>query len=99
MSGPVTCLAVSGNRATIGVRNDLAPDVPAGGLIFVEDNGSPGGGVDIVNAAFVDAVPTTCVPPTDDQLDVVPTVPGLERVHSGDVVVGVLGVTATTTPS
>jgi hypothetical protein len=95
--GPVTCLAVSGKRATIGVKTDR---YPPGGLIFVEDNGSPvdGVGVDVVNATYVYEVPTTCVAPTDAQLDVFPLEPGLEPVYAGDVTVGVVGVT-TSTPS
>jgi hypothetical protein len=43
VGGPVTCLTVTGNRATIGFEN-LGEGSPVlrGGFLFVEDNGTPG---------------------------------------------------------
>jgi hypothetical protein len=61
--GPVTCLTVTGNRATIGFENqhDLAADA-RGGLLFVEDNGAPGAGRDAIvgDLVFGPAAPAIC---------------------------------------
>ena len=65
--GPVTCLNVTGNRATIGFANQEGPltDVVKGGYIYVEDNGTPGAGRDNVAGRYVTtAVPTVCPPNT-----------------------------------
>ena len=66
MGGPVTCLNVTGNRATIGFQNqeDGAP-VLNGGFLFVEDNGTPGAGRDNVRATLVPAAPAVCPPNTE----------------------------------
>jgi hypothetical protein len=59
--GPVTCLNVTGNRATIGFENqEQLPDIVKGGFIFVEDGGTPGVGRDKVRGQFTAAAPTTC---------------------------------------
>jgi hypothetical protein len=65
MGGPVTCLTVTGNRATIGFENQLggAPTL-SGGFLFVEDNGTPGAGQDNASARLVLAPPTICPPNT-----------------------------------
>jgi hypothetical protein len=64
--GPVTCLNVTGNRATIGFENQQQlTDVVKGGFLFVEDNGTPGVGVDNVSSQLVfTAAPTVCPPNT-----------------------------------
>jgi hypothetical protein len=65
--GPVTCLNVTGNRATIGFANQEGPltDVVKGGFIYVEDNGTPGVGKDNVAGRYdTTAVPTVCPPNT-----------------------------------
>jgi hypothetical protein len=59
--GPVTCLTVTGCRATIGFENDgTASEVVKGGFLFVEDNGTPGVGRDNVHGTFVADPPTFC---------------------------------------
>jgi hypothetical protein len=68
--GPVTCLTVTGNRATIGFENqrDFA-EVIKGGLLFVEDNGTPGVGQDNVRGRLIfpmDAAPPTVCPPNTE---------------------------------
>ena len=71
----VSCLGVSGNRATVVAPLLAAPPAPAAIVIHVEDNGSNG---DRVAWSFVSPLPTTCPPPI--------TVP--ENVEpSGDVTV------------
>jgi hypothetical protein len=73
---PVTCLAVSGNRAGIVLEFPGAtPPIPAGVVMAVEDNGA---GPDGVNWTFVDDLPTTCPPPAG---------PVIGPIVSGDVVV------------
>jgi hypothetical protein len=64
--GPVTCLNVTGNRATIGFENQRQlTDVVKGGFLFVEDNGTPGVGLDNVSHQLLfDAAPTVCPPNT-----------------------------------
>ena len=65
--GPVTCLTVTGNRATIGFENLLFD--PGGEIenrnrglfVFVEDNGTSG---DKIAARGLDAPPTICPPNT-----------------------------------
>src|SRR5689334_11561765 len=52
MIGHTTCLAVSGNNATIGIQIDEATNSPFVGeyrVLFVQDNGTPGGGVDFIS--------------------------------------------------
>lgn len=61
--GPVTCLTVTGNRATIGFANQRGAltDIVKGGFLFVEDNGMPGAGQDNVRGQLTfDAAPTVC---------------------------------------
>jgi hypothetical protein len=67
MGGPVTCLTVTSNRATIGFENqhDGSPTLN-GGFLFVEDNGMPGAGQDNIRAILVPgAAPTVCPPNTE----------------------------------
>jgi hypothetical protein len=61
--GPVTCLTVTGNRATIGFENhkDFAQDFK-GGFVFVEDGGSPGPGQDGARPSITRDAPTVCPP-------------------------------------
>jgi hypothetical protein len=64
--GPVTCLNVTGNRATIGFANQegTLPEVK-GGFIYAEDNGTPGVGRDKVAGRYdTTAIPTVCPPNT-----------------------------------
>jgi hypothetical protein len=64
--GPVTCLTVTGNRATIGFENqgDAAP-VLRGGFVFVEDGGTPGVGKDRVRGRLTLDPPAACPPNTE----------------------------------
>jgi hypothetical protein len=62
--GPVTCLAVTGNRATIGFENQGSLGLAKGGLLLVEDNGTPGAGRDNMTLELVPDPPRTC-PPND----------------------------------
>jgi hypothetical protein len=63
--GPVTCLTVTGNRATIGFENQgILNEILKGGLLLVEDNGTPGAGRDNMTIALVPDRPTSC-PPND----------------------------------
>ena len=59
--GPVTCLSVSGNDATVVVANQFGPP---GILLVVEDNGPPGS--DPSDTVAVEPVddPTSCALPT-----------------------------------
>jgi hypothetical protein len=91
VSGPVTCLSVSGNRATIAFAVDpggiSTPD-HRGHLIFVEDNGSPGAGRDIANERRSTEVIRTCRPPTDEELVPFPFIPiRPQPIQSGEIVV------------
>jgi len=57
---PVSCLGVSGNRATVVVSFPTAPPANAGAVIQVQDNGtSP----DAVSASFVLTLPSSCAAP------------------------------------
>jgi hypothetical protein len=71
----VSCLGVSGNRATVVAPLLAPPPGPAAIVIHVEDNGSSG---DRVAWSFVSPLPTMCPPPI--------TVPENEE-PSGDVTV------------
>jgi hypothetical protein len=59
VEGPVTCLAVSGNRAVIGVR-DPTPTSGVGFLEMVAVDGGPGGAQDLFTASPL-ALPADCV--------------------------------------
>jgi hypothetical protein len=57
LTARVTCLNVTGNRATIGTQ--LPPGLPVvGSLLYVEDN--DGAGQDKVGSLVIDEVATTC---------------------------------------
>jgi hypothetical protein len=59
--GPVTCLTVTGNRATIGFEErDFPFDSANGGFLFVEDNGTPGAGRDNIQFTLATDAPTVC---------------------------------------
>jgi hypothetical protein len=64
--GPVTCLTVTGNRATIGFENQRnLPELVKGGFLFVEDNGTQEAVPDNVRGQLLfDASPTVCPPNT-----------------------------------
>jgi hypothetical protein len=66
LGGPVTCLTVTGNRATIGFRNqgDFAQSF-RGGFLFVDDGGTPGPGHDSVRGRLTPDPPATCPPNTE----------------------------------
>lgn len=90
VSGTVTCLAVSGNRATIGfaVESGFTTLGHRGHFIFVEDNGSPGDGRDLANERPAGEPPRTCQPPSDDDLVPFPFIPiRPQPIQSGDVFV------------
>jgi hypothetical protein len=57
LAGPVTCLNVTGNRATIGIANADRPG--EGGIIYVEDGGP--GGTDALDFGAVASPPTSCL--------------------------------------
>ncbi len=58
----VSCLGVTGNRATIVAPfPGTGPPTPAGVVIQVEDNGPSG---DKVDSSFVSTLPSSCPPPT-----------------------------------
>jgi hypothetical protein len=59
VEGPVTCLAVSGNRAVIGMR-DPTPISGIGFLELVAVDGGPGGAQDLFTAFPLDS-PADCV--------------------------------------
>jgi hypothetical protein len=63
--GPVTCLTVTGNRATIGFENQgsFVPEFK-GGFVFVEDGGSLGPGQDSARGTATRDAPTVCPPNT-----------------------------------
>jgi hypothetical protein len=79
--GPVTCLAVTGNHATIGGETD----VTLGGIfryrgfrLTVVDGGGPGSGLDTISYELLEATPTDCSEPSP--------FPG-QTVTAGDIVV------------
>jgi hypothetical protein len=57
---PISCLAVSGNRATVVAPFGVAPPAPAGIVIGLEDRGPTGDGV---SWSFVSSLPSACSPP------------------------------------
>jgi hypothetical protein len=72
----VSCLTVSGNRASIiALIPPLSPSAPPGVLIYVEDN--DGAAPDGLSWSFLDTLPTACP---------VPSAVG-EPVQTGDVIV------------
>jgi hypothetical protein len=77
VSGHVTCMTVVGNRATVGFAVDSGFSVHGslGHLIFVEDNGSPGAGLDLANDVEAAVPPTSCPAPTDEDLVPFPFIP------------------------
>ena len=60
VDGPVTCLAVSGNRAVIGVQNTTGTAGNDYAEMVVVDGG-PGGAQDSFTAALVGLAPPDCV--------------------------------------
>jgi hypothetical protein len=58
LQGTVTCLAVDGNRATIGF--EVAPGLPLHGLISVSDNDAAGQPDEILLAASAGPAPEVC---------------------------------------
>jgi hypothetical protein len=65
IGGEVSCLTVTGSRAVIGARNQLAP-IAVGLFLEVEDN-SGGGAPDAIGFVTLPEIPGTC--PTPDELD------------------------------
>jgi len=65
--GAITCLTVSGNKATIGGRVDRSkpglPAVGSGWIQEVEDNGSPGDMDSSLTTVFVTPPPNCPAPP------------------------------------
>jgi hypothetical protein len=100
VSGPITCMAVAGNRATIGFENDGSGfGGGPGHFIYVEDNGSPGAGRDLVNDVPSSEVPRSCEPPTDEQLVPFPFIDVRPQpIESGDIKVTDNAVAGTSTP-
>jgi hypothetical protein len=75
--GPVTCLAVTGNRATVGFVD--AQDSTVGVLLFVEDNPSePPDFRDNLRFQLVSGAPTACPP---NALVFSPS----DRIEAGDI--------------
>jgi hypothetical protein len=90
VSGHVTCLTVVGNRATVGFAVDSGFSVHGnlGHLDFVEDNGSPGAGLDLANDIETALPPTSCTAPTDEDLVPFPFIPiRPQPIESGDITV------------
>jgi hypothetical protein len=90
VSGHVTCLTVVGNRATVGFAVDTGFSVNGslGHLIFVEDNGSPGAGLDLANDIETALPPTSCPVATDEDLVPFPFIPiRPQPIESGDITV------------
>ena len=59
--GPVTCLRVTGNRASVAFVDTLRPgDGSGGGFLNIEDNGSPGVGRDNIIFGLAAEAPTVC---------------------------------------
>lgn len=90
VSGHVTCMTVVGNRATVGFAVDSGFSVSGslGHLIFVEDNGSPGAGVDLANDVEAAVPPTSCPAPTDEDLVPFPFIPiRPQPIEAGDIAV------------
>ena len=88
VSGPVTCLRVSGNKASIKYRFDQASGSAAqfkgGGVeIFVEDNGKPQNGQPVDAATFDPPQPASAFDATASQCDD-PTIAAYNKVESGD---------------
>lgn len=69
IDGEVTCLNVSGNRATIGIRithSSIDAFEGRGEFISFEDNGNPVGGTPVdgsQGSAILPVPPTVCPPP------------------------------------
>jgi hypothetical protein len=90
VSGHVTCMTVVGNRATVGFAVDSGFSVNGslGHLIFVEDNGSPGAGRDLANDVEAGLPPTSCPPPSDEDLVPFPFIPiRPQPIQAGDITV------------
>ena len=74
--GPVTCLAVHGNRATIGVNFGSGSFMPPrAAIIFLEDNGGEGEDRIAVQDLPPDGAPTTCPADLSTGLAYGPTYP------------------------
>lgn len=89
--GRVTCLRVSGNRASIKWRFDKATGSAAqfGGVqTFVEDNGSPRRGEPADRAALDPPQPAATFEATATQCDDPATRATYERLNRGNVTVG-----------
>lgn len=74
LHGHVACVAVSGNRASIGVSIEKGTGTAEGQtgiFLFVEDNGNGNSGVpdQFTNSGYV-ADPTVCPPPIDPTTDI-----------------------------
>jgi hypothetical protein len=86
--GPVTCLRVDGNRASIGFLADMSewdPTLPPLNVIVHVQDGGPMNDLFIVSQ--VDVEPTTC-PDPDIAFDAEPSLPNLPQpVTRGDLVV------------
>src|SRR5690349_6432072 len=66
IAGHTTCLNVYGNRATVAIQIDKASNPALVGMyrvMFVEDNGTPGAGVDYIYGLAPQALPSTCNEP------------------------------------
>jgi hypothetical protein len=80
-NGPVVCLRVSGNVASIVMRFRNTKDQPpqfVGDLLFVQDNGEPVNGqpVDQVRNIRLTSIPQSCPPPMP---------PGTAPITSGNI--------------
>ncbi len=90
VSGHVTCMTVVGNRATVGfaVDSGFSESGNLGHVIFVEDNGSPGAGLDLANDVEAALPPTSCPAPTDEDLVPFPFIPiRPQPIAAGDITV------------
>ena len=74
-NGPVTCMNVIGNRATVGfVGSNGVDGEPYPRLLFIEDNGPTG---DLIGFGTMAEPYTKCPPPTSDSFILPNGFPGL----------------------
>jgi hypothetical protein len=87
--GTVSCLAVDGNRAVVGIDVDTTASPPGfqfqGFFLTVVDGGSAGSGLDSFDASPTFYTSVGNIVPTDCSVPVSPFFP--ERVTTGDIVV------------
>jgi hypothetical protein len=86
ISGRVSCLTVTGKRATLGITGEGGAQ---DGMLFVQDNGSPGSHRDYIGWRILPAPPPSCPPATDADFPHVPPQFGdaINPIESGEILV------------